>query len=254
MQRFKNGFPISLTPREYVENNAIDEYQEWCKQTAYILKDIGINLNLAPVVDLSSFEKDYHVLNDRSFGDNIETVNNFAKILIDEHSNQNILTCAKHFPGLGSCSIDPHENISNSDKTIENLKNYHWLPFTNAIKNDVDSIMTTHILNKNLDCENISTFSAKTIEILRNELSFDGPILSDDLNMGGAGNSNNIKEISLNALKAGHNLIMISKEIDLQRRAIYCIKESYKRDGDFRLSIERSNGKIERFKNQVLST
>jgi beta-N-acetylhexosaminidase len=253
VQRFKKDFPLSLAPREYVNREAFDEFREWCRSTAIMLKNVGINLNLVPVVDLIDFEKDFHVLNNRSFGFDPETVNRFSNILIDEHHKQNILTCAKHFPGLGQGDKDPHDKISISNETIEKLQEYHWRPFENVINSGVDCIMTTHLLNRNLDRENIATFSSKTIEVLKKELRFSGLILSDDLIMGGAGQDKSIELISVKALKAGHNLIMISKEIDLQRRAIYAIKDLYEKDKEFQAFLDKNDAAIEDFKKQVLN-
>ena len=98
VQRFKTGFPQSHLPQHYVSDSNIESFRIWCRQTAELMAELGLNFNLGPVVDLCSFQKDYPVLTGRSFGGDIEIVNKFSNIFINEFKKYKILSCIKAFP------------------------------------------------------------------------------------------------------------------------------------------------------------
>ncbi|MEE9554471.1 MAG: glycoside hydrolase family 3 N-terminal domain-containing protein [candidate division Zixibacteria bacterium] len=251
VQRLKDGFPESLSPREYVTAGRVDDYANWCEQTAATLSNIGINLNLAPVVDMTPFGRSSPVLSHRSFGDDVNKVIEYSEILIEAHRKYNILTCAKHFPGLGSASGDPHERLSVSDESEEKFIDYHWKPFIAAATQGVDLLMTTHLLAKALDDENPATYSSKLISMIRERIGFNGPVISDDLLMTGAGDCDNIGTGAVKALEAGHNMVIISKDVTVQRRALERVVAKYKSDENFREKIDRSEYAIKKIKEKI---
>jgi beta-N-acetylhexosaminidase len=220
VQRFKNGFSTSKMPLEYLKDESIDNFREWCLETANVLRSAGINMNLAPVVDMLPVEKKHPVLKDRTFGDKPGIVSAFAGELIEAHKKKSVLTCAKHFPGLGSAINDPHLALAVSDDTIERFRDYHWRPFLEAVKLGVSSIMTTHLLAGAVDDRQCATYSAKTIRYLRQDIGHSGPIITDDLLMRGAGAQEKTGDAAINAVESGHNFVIISGDIDLQRGAL----------------------------------
>jgi beta-N-acetylhexosaminidase len=230
VQRLKEGFPESKWPLEYVEGKSTGDFADWCAETSEILSDIGINLNLAPVVDLLAQGVKFDVLNGRSFGDEFNIVNEFAGILIRTHMAAGILTCAKHFPGLGSARHDPHFKLAVSEEPYDRFENHHWRAFQDAINWGVDSVMTTHLLAKSLDEREPATYSSKVVSYLRENLGFCGPVISDDLCMKGAGESGNIGSAVLRSIQAGHNLIIISRDISIQRMAMEAVSEHFHAD------------------------
>ena len=243
VQRFKTGFPQSHLPQHYVSDSNIESFRNWCKQTAELMAELGLNFNLGPVVDLCSFKEDYPVLTGRSFGNDIETVNLFSRIFISEFKKYKILTCAKHFPGLGSAVNDPHEKIAVSDQPIERFQSYHWEPFKAAINAGADFIMTTHLLAYSIDNVSIATYSTKTIDYLRSEIKFRGPAITDDIYMQGADAFNNIGDGAARAIKSGHSMVIISRDIELQKKAIIEVEKLYRQDSAFRV-IADANEKI----------
>ena len=251
VQRFKNGFPLSLSPREYVTDRLSEEYSDWCDKTASILYDIGINMNLTPVVDLAPFDNPPSVLRERSFGAEPADVIKYSDILIKAHKRKNVLTCAKHFPGLGSTSDDPHETVAVSKEPLKRFIDYHWIPFIAAVKSGVDSVMTTHLLASALDNENPGSYSATIIRHLREAVNFEGLTISDDLLMTGAGDCDNIASAVERSLAAGHNLVMISKDIPAQRKALEHVSRKYSSDDTFREILLRSENEIEKIKSRI---
>lgn len=243
VQRFRGHFPASKTPAQYVRESNTEDFRIWCEKTATLLTEAGVNLNFAPVLDLCSFEKDYPVLNDRAFGGDFSNVDIFAEILINEHHNKNVLVCCKHFPGLGSAEFDPHKKLSISNEPLKRFQEYHWIPFDHASRSGVDLIMTTHLIAPSLDANNAATYSPKVIDYLKKEIKFQGPVISDDLIMEGAGSVEAIEHSALKAIKAGHNLIIISRDVGLQIKVLDSLKNRYEDDETFR-KIADANEKI----------
>ena len=251
VQRLTAGFPRSKKPSEYIQQDSGDEFIDWCRTTAEILSDIGINLNLAPLVDLYPSSLESPVLLDRSFGADASRVGEFAGMLIRQHKNVGILTCAKHYPGLGSAAKDPHEEISVSDEPLERFVEYHWEPFRASVEHGVDSIMTTHILARSLDHVNPATYSSGIIDSLRNDIGFAGPVISDDMIMKGAGEGAGIDQNVIRSLEIGHNLIIISKDIDFQRLALEGVLRRYESDRDFAELLDGHKLILEKFKKKI---
>ncbi len=233
VQRFKRGFPVSKTPSEYIARKSTYEFRQWCSDTSLMLYDLGINMNLAPVVDLFSPAGSYPVLNGRSFGEKAETVIEYARILVEEHKKNGIMTCLKHFPGLGSARHDPHETLSISDQPSESFIDYHWLPYKVLTELGVDSIMTTHLLAPALDPVEPATYSKKITEHVRRTIGFPGILISDDLYMGGAGQPETIEKSVIRALEAGHDLLILSKDLNIQRMGAEAVKKRYEDDEFF---------------------
>jgi beta-N-acetylhexosaminidase len=233
VQRFKVGFPISKKPSYYLKHGNADEYRSWCAGTAEKMADLGINVNLAPLVDLWPLDKDYPVLNDRVFGDEPEKVIEFAAILIEEFKKLHIHTCAKHFPGLGAARGDPHDVLSTSGDKLERFLDYHWRPFKVMARSDIDMIMTTHLLCPALDPENRATYSGNVLSHLRNTVGHKGLVITDDLYMAGAQADKMPEKATLDAIRAGHNLLIISRDLYFQRKAASALKKSFEEDEAF---------------------
>jgi beta-glucosidase-like glycosyl hydrolase len=210
------------------------------------MRDIGINMNLIPVVDLWPANRSYPVLDDRSFGDDPEKVSDFATMSIEEFKRFGILTCAKHFPGLGSAGGDPHKIMATSDESLERFIDYHWKPFKTAATAGVNCVMTTHLFCGALDSENCATYSPNIISHLRNTVGHRGPIISDDLYMGGARNNTPMGVAAVRSIAAGHNLLIISRGARLQGEAMEFIKKRFDEDDSFGKIAIANEGAIEK--------
>jgi len=146
-------------------------------------REAGIQWNLTPVVDINS-NPENPVIGYRSFGDNKQSVLSKAEAYLKGMESTGTLNSIKHFPGHGDTATDSHLGLPVIDKSMEELKENELYPFQELIKKGVDSVMVGHLSLPQLDDKEPSTTSSKIItELLRNELGFDGVIISDALNM-----------------------------------------------------------------------
>lgn len=172
------------------------------------LKACGVNLNFAPVVDVNVNPKN-PIIGIRSFGDNPYIVSLCAKEAIEGLKKAGVIATLKHFPGHGDVSVDSHYALPFVNKTLEDLKNCELYPFM-TLSQDCDVIMTAHLKVEALDPENCSTFSKKTMSYLRNEIGFNGVVITDSLTMTGALTQvKNIEEAAIKAFNAGCDVLLI---------------------------------------------
>ena len=245
VQRFRTDFPISNNPDYYTQKGKRMEFEVWCSETAAALSECGVNLNLAPVLDLSVSENSNGVLKDRSFGDNPDIVSKYAAVLIREFQKLGIKTCGKHFPGLGSAVEDPHLRLAVSNSGLAEMRARHIKPYFSAIAERVECIMTTHLLCRAIDSEKPATYSSETIKMLRTDLNFEGVIISDDLFMAGAGINDDIPGSAERSIRSGHNLIIISRDFGVQQNMVEHLNKVCKNDEEFFTQIDNYTGKIE---------
>nr|WP_321411845.1 glycoside hydrolase family 3 protein [uncultured Allomuricauda sp.] len=146
-------------------------------------REAGVQWNLAPVVDINN-NPENPVIGYRSFGDDKEKVLGKAEALIKGMANRGTLNSIKHFPGHGDTATDSHLGLPVIDKSMDELMENELYPFKKLIESGIDSVMVGHLSLPRLDPENPSTTSSKIISgLLRQQLDFDGVVISDALNM-----------------------------------------------------------------------
>lgn len=205
-QGFK-GFPSAYSvTHNYTLDQVILIYETLAKE----LFDHGINLNLAPVADLDS-KNSIIGSRERSFGEKVETVVEYAGIFIDAHHKYNIATALKHFPGHGLAVGDTHKGMVDITDTA---KAKELEPFYKLIdEQKVDIIMTAHVLNRFIDSKYPATLSPIIItELLRNK-GYNGIIITDDLLMGAIIKEYSFAESVILSINAGSDLLLISNNI-----------------------------------------
>ena len=184
------------------------------KKQAKMIKNAGINMNFAPVVDLAINPKNKVIVGmDRSFGTDVRQVVEYAKVVIDEQANQHVISVLKHFPGHGSSNADSHEGFVDVSETWspEELKPYYGLLETSR----VDAIMTAHVFNKHIDDKYPATLSYKfNTLLLRNNMKFTGVIISDDMQMGAIAKKYTLKERITLAINAGVDMLLFANQLD----------------------------------------
>ncbi|MGL5817586.1 MAG: glycoside hydrolase family 3 protein [Phycicoccus sp.] len=169
---------------------------------------LGIRLDLGPVVDVNS-SPDNPVIGVRSFGADPGLVARHATAWVHGLRSAGIAACAKHFPGHGDTVVDSHHGLPRVDVPIEVLRERELVPFRAAVSAGVDAVMTSHVLVDALDPENPATFSPTAIGVLRDELGFDGVVVSDALDMAGASGGIGVPEAAVRALGAGVDLLCL---------------------------------------------
>lgn len=173
------------------------------------LDKLGFNLDFAPVLDINS-NLNNPVIGDRAFGNKTEVVTRNGIATMKGLKDKGIIAGIKHFPGHGDTEIDSHKDLPIIDKDIKALKELELVPFKNAIEEGADMIMIGHILYKDID-ESYPATMSKTIieEILRNELSFEGVVISDDMTMGAVLKNYSLEDASVKYLNSGGDILLI---------------------------------------------
>ncbi len=179
--------------------------------TGLQLKELGINFNLAPVMDINSNPSN-PIIGCRSYGEAPEQVVEYAIQMAKGLDDAGVLSCAKHFPGHGDVSTDSHVTLPCVNKTLDELEKVELIPFMSAVENHVPAIMSAHILFPEIEKEKIpATMSRKILtELLREKMGFEGLILTDCLEMQAIKKFYGVKEGALAAVKAGADIIMVS--------------------------------------------
>ena len=169
---------------------------------------VGININLAPVVDISNNPKN-PVIGDRSFGDTAEIVMTFGEKALTGYHKAGIITTLKHFPGHGDVDVDSHQDLPVIHKSMEQLEKLELMPFA-KLATQTDAIMTAHLLVPAFDPKHCSTLSSKTLCYLREVIGFEGVIISDSLVMQGVLKTcSSVDEAAIQAFNAGCDLLIL---------------------------------------------
>ena len=173
------------------------------------LRSLGMNVTFAPVVDVDSNPAN-PVIGARSFANNAEAVSKAALEFISAVEAEGVLSCPKHFPGHGDTAVDSHHGLPEVGFSLEELRKRELLPFKATIDAGVRMIMTSHILFPKIDPGVPATMSHRIItEVLRNELGFDGVVVTDDIGMGAVRDMFDRPDAAENMMNAGTDLIDI---------------------------------------------
>ena len=172
-----------------------------------ILSNLGINLNLAPVVDVSTNPSDY--MYERSIGQNTQITADYAKTVIEASKNTKVSYTLKHFPGYGN-NTDTHTGESVDNRTIENIKENDLPPFISGIEAKAEAVLISHNIVSSIDDSNPASLSKKVHELLTEELNFSGIIMTDAIDMGAI---SEIESATSKAIQAGNDLIITTDYI-----------------------------------------
>ncbi len=198
---------------------------EVAKCMATELLSLGINLTFSPVCDIHS-NPDNPVIGNRSFHSDTETVCQRVREYIQGAKESSILTCAKHFPGHGDTAVDSHLELPSVEHTKEALQSRELLPFRAAIDSGVDMVMTAHVMIPHLDPKFPATLSSTILPaLLRQELQYEGVIITDDLDMKAITKHFSETVIAQQTLPAGCDILLFNHE---PIRATKVAKELYR--------------------------
>lgn len=174
------------------------------------LKVFGLNMNFAPVLDVNSNPMNT-VIGDRSYGKNPEVVSRLGVKTMKGIQENGIIPVIKHFPGHGDTIVDSHQGLPSVLHDINRLKNLELVPFQEAIDEQAEVVMTAHILLPKVDATHPATMSKKIItDLLREELQFDGIVITDDMTMGAISANYRISEAAVATVQAGSDMIMVA--------------------------------------------
>ena len=213
------------------------------QEVASELKSYGINLNFAPCIDVNT-NPDNPIIGERAYSSNPQEVITADRIVSSVYRKNGIIPCVKHYPGHGNANADSHLTLPEIDLSFEEMKEYHIKPFEYAVKNGAEMVMAAHLHCKCFDKEKIpSSLSKNALSYLRNNLGFEGIIISDDMVMKGVADFGKV-EAFLMGLKAGINLFIYRNSTSEIIDIIESIYQIALKDDEIKMKIENSYKKI----------
>jgi beta-N-acetylhexosaminidase len=190
------------------------------------MKIVGLNMNLAPVVDVQRGEIEKHLAG-RSFGEDPEVVAFLGRMVVKHLQKNGIMAVAKHFPGLGRADVDPHVHLPKINIDLEELERINLPPFAAAIDEGVCGIMTSHAIYPALDQERPATLSPMVLtKVLRERMGFKGLTITDDLEMGAIATARSVAEGALDSFAAGADILLICKDQTHVRESLELMQQS----------------------------
>jgi beta-N-acetylhexosaminidase len=204
---------------------------------------VGINTNFAPVLDVDS-NPDNPVIGDRSFGPDPDKVAHLGAAMIEGFRQAGLISCGKHFPGHGDASVDSHDDLPVVEVDRPTLERRELVPFQEAIAARAPMIMTAHLKATALDRYYPATISRRVLnDLLRDEMGFNGVIITDDLEMGALSKHMPLKDAAYSAVRAGADLLLVCSGIDRAEEARLALEEGLKQEvlefGEATRSIRR---------------
>ncbi|WP_423363803.1 glycoside hydrolase family 3 N-terminal domain-containing protein [Mycoplasma sp. P36-A1] len=195
------------SPQTLYKENGMKAIKEDTIAKSQLLKSVGINLNLAPVVDVAT-DSDAFIY-DRTIGLNAKKTSEYAKVVVETMKENQMGSTLKHFPGYGN-NKDSHVEIVTDSKKLKTFRKSDFLPFIAGINAQADSILVSHNIVNAIDSTQPASISSKVHDILRNELNFDKVIMTDDLDMAGIAEFVSQEKAALKAIQAGNDMVMTS--------------------------------------------
>lgn len=204
------------------------------------LADYGFNLDFAPVADLNNISKS--AIGDRSYGSDADSVSAFVGSAVRGLKEQGVSVCLKHFPGIGSTAKDTHDGIAVTERTKEQFEAEEFKVFQAGIDAGADMIMTGHMAAPSLTGDNTPCSLSKQVitDILRNEMNFDGIVITDSLSMKAITDYHAADEAAIQALRAGCDMILMPEDFE---KAYNGVLQAVK---DGTISEERINDSLRR--------
>lgn len=195
------------SPRELYKNGGLEAIKQDTIKKSMFLERLGINLNFAPVVDIAISSEDY--MFKRALQEGKELTAEYAKTVISASKAYKVSYTLKHFPGYGS-NKDTHTGSSQDERTYEEIYNNDLEPFRAGIKVGAEVVMVSHNVVTSIDKNNPASISKEVHNLLRNDLGFNGIIITDDINMGAIKNEYTVADSIVKAIQAGNDMIIIT--------------------------------------------
>lgn len=194
--------------------------------TAKELRAVGINMNMAPVLDVNS-NPDNPVIGDRAFGSVSDVVSEMALVTAAGLQDNKVVACGKHFPGHGDTNADSHKELPVVEASRERLETVEFPPFRRAAAAGIETMMTAHVLYKALDDSLPATLSPDIItHLLREQMQYDGVVLTDDLEMHAIVDHYGPGDAAVRAFLAGCDVLLICKDRDREIAAFESVEKA----------------------------
>ena len=220
--------------------------------TARELAAVGINLNFAPVLDVHS-NPDNPVIGDRLLSSDPRQVAALGWAIIEGLRDGGIIPCGKHFPGHGDTTKDSHLELPVVEKDLTALRAVELPPFVRACRNQIESLMTAHVLYPSLDRDYPATLSQAIIgRFLREEIGYQGVVFGDDLEMNAISKNFSLAEAVSRSVRAGVDVLLFCHEIEAAMQAFEHLCRETETEERLRERVESSYQRIKRLKERYL--
>ena len=193
-----------LSPSETFANGGWSAVEDDAYDKAEFLLSLGVNVNMAPVCDITSDPDSFMYY--RSFSSDAASTSRFVDTVVKASKEKKLGTVLKHFPGYGD-NDDTHYSSATDSRTFSELQNNDFLPFQAGIKAGADSILVSHITVNSIDSGNPASLSEPVHEVIRDTLKFDGVVMTDDLDMFAVDALDIYEPLSVAAFKAGNDFL-----------------------------------------------
>ncbi|MBS0168561.1 beta-N-acetylhexosaminidase [Nitrospira sp. CMX1] len=220
--------------------------------TAKELAAVGINMNMSPVLDVNSNPSN-PVIGDRAFGTTPTLVSELGVATVGGLQDNRVVACGKHFPGHGDTTSDSHKELPVVTASRDRLERIEFPPFRRAIAGGVSTMMTAHVQYQALDEQRPATLSPAIIsKLLRQELYYDGVVLTDDLEMHAIIDHYGIGDAAVLAIQAGCDMPLICRDRNRVVTAMHAVSKAVANTDISSQRLAQSLARIRRLKDRYL--
>ena len=227
------------TAKEIGDTNDTNVSYEYAKTIGSELKELGFDVDFAPVADVNTNAYNI-VIGDRAFSSDANIAGDMVSAFVKGLQEQNISACAKHFPGHGDTIEDSHNGIALANRTLQQMQQTEWIPFQKSIEQNVDFIMAGHITTPNATTDGLpaSLSHEMLTEQLRNNMHFDGIIITDALDMGAI--TKYYENAPFDAVCAGADMVLMPFELQKSYETIcHAVKEGIITEQELNQKVKR---------------
>ncbi len=203
------------SPQQVLADGGMDGAAQDAREKAAFLKNLSLNVNLAPVCDISESENGF--MYDRTAGMDADGTAEFVRTVVSATKSAGVGTVLKHFPGYGD-NVDTHTGIAVDERGMDSFRKTDFVPFEAGIQAGADSVLVSHNVVTCMDEELPASLSPQVHQVLRKELAFDGVVMTDDLAMGALADYSQ-EDVAVQAVLAGNDLL-ISSDFAAQYQAV----------------------------------
>mgnify|MGYP001851940831 CR=1 FL=1 len=204
------------SPQALFAEGGLERIQSDTEEKDTLLASLGINVNLAPVCDVSTSPADF--INARAFGQDAQSTSNYVRTVVEQMNADGMGMVLKHFPGYGS-NVDTHTGIAQDDRPLEQFRSSDFLPFAAGIEAGAQAILVCHNIVSCMDDTLPASLSPAVHKVLREELGFDGVVMTDDLVMQAITDYTGDADAAVLAVQAGNDML-ISSDFITQYNAV----------------------------------
>jgi beta-N-acetylhexosaminidase len=245
--RLRQGFSDLPSMRAVGETRSASLSRELGSLLGRELRAVGFDMNYAPVLDVDT-NPDNPVIGSRAFGRTPELVSELGLALADGLERVGVAACGKHFPGHGDTSQDSHLELPRLSHPLARLQSVELKPFLAAVAAGIPSLMTAHVIFEPLDPVYPATMSRPVLhELLREQMGYDGLIVSDDLEMRAIADHFSVEETVVRGLNAGVDQFLCCHTAEVAQRAIEAVVHAVEGGTVSRETLANANRRIRTF-------